>query len=74
MLWKLKIVPFKNKIRRTFGYSPRKIDNDEVKNIEMCNIIPNGWIDQLFKNMSQLEIQSGTRDYFVMQVSRPIVK
>jgi hypothetical protein len=42
MLWKLKIVPFKNKIRRTFGYSPRKIDNDEVKNIEMCNIIPNG--------------------------------
>ena len=41
MPWKLKIVPFKEWIKRIFGFSPRKINTDEVKNIEMCNIIAN---------------------------------
>ena len=33
--------PFKKWIKRTFGFSPRKINTDEVKNIEIYNIIAN---------------------------------
>ncbi len=41
MPWKLKIETFKKWIKRTFGFSPRKINTDEVNNTEMCNIIAN---------------------------------
>jgi hypothetical protein len=55
-------------IRTAFFCSPRKINTNEAKNTDKFNIIPMERMDQLFNNVSQLQIQYSTRDYFVMQV------
>jgi hypothetical protein len=34
---------FQEMIKTTFGCRPRKINTDEVKNIDMCHIIPPTW-------------------------------
>ena len=43
---------FKKLLKRTFDLSPRKINADEVKNINMCNIIQCGTRDYFVMQVS----------------------